>query len=90
MLTVEHFTALPAIVRASDLAAVVPMAIGMLFPAQDFVLIDPDFPMDDYTVGMYWSPRFDSEPGHRWFRDVVSECLVTDALMSARKSPVSR
>lgn len=89
MLTVEHFTALPAIVRASDLAAVVPMAIGMLFPAQDFVLIEPNFPMDDYTVGMYWSQRFESEPAHRWFREVISDCLVTNSLMPARKSPVA-
>ena len=48
LLTLEHFTALPAIVRATDLAAIVPRAIDLLFPQQDFALIEPHLPMNDY------------------------------------------
>lgn len=72
-LMVQHFTALPAIVAASDLAAVVPRAIALLFPSPAYTLIDPRFPMDDYAVSLYWSQRFDHEPAHRWLRGLIQE-----------------
>jgi DNA-binding transcriptional LysR family regulator len=70
-LTVEHFTALPAIVRATDLAAIVPNEIASTFPSDEYAVIDPQFPMAHFTVSLHWSKRFENEPGNQWFRKLV-------------------
>lgn len=84
MLTVEHFTALPAIVAASDLAAVVPHAIAQLFPSPAYTLIEPRLPMDDYTISLYWSQRFEHEPAHRWLRALVQESVGKSAGLAGK------
>jgi DNA-binding transcriptional LysR family regulator len=70
-LTVEHFTALPSIVAATDLAAIMPRAIGKIFPAPAYTVIDPAFPTGEFSVLLHWSKRFENEPAIRWFRDLV-------------------
>lgn len=86
MLTVEHFTALPAIIQASDLAALIPRSIGALFPEQDYVQFEAFLPMDDYTVAMYWSQRFEHEPAHRWFRALAMQCFYPAASQPSQLS----
>lgn len=75
-LTVEHFTVLPAIVRATDLAAVLPYEIASTFSPDDYAVIEPDFPMARFTVSLHWSKRFESEPGNRWFRQQVMNSVA--------------
>lgn len=72
-LTVEHFTVLPAIVRATDLAAVLPHEIASTFSPEEYAVIDPGFPMARFTVSLHWSKRFEGEPGNRWFHQVVMD-----------------
>lgn len=45
----------------------------MFFPEHEFVVIEPHFPMDDCTVAMDWSQRFENEPANRWLRQVSVE-----------------
>ena len=73
-LTVEHFTALPSIVERSNLAAVMPRAIHGLFPPERYAVIDPKFPLEEFTVSLHWSRRFENEPAHRWFRALMAQC----------------
>lgn len=80
-LTVEHFTVLPSIVRATDLAAVLPNEIASTFPRDEYAVLDPDFPMSSFTVSLHWSKRFENEPGNRWLRQ-----LVLDHLAKPRRS----
>ena len=75
-LTVEHFTVLPAIVRSTDLAAVLPYEVASTFSADDYAIIEPDFPMAHFTVSLHWSKRFESEPGNRWFHQLVLNYLA--------------
>lgn len=71
-LTTEHFLVLPAIVRATDLCAVIPRNT-----ARDFVrgggcvVIEPSFPLRDFTVSLHWSARFEHNSGNRWLRDTA-------------------
>jgi DNA-binding transcriptional LysR family regulator len=74
-LTVEHFTALPSIVKATDLAAIMPMEVWPLFPPGEFAVVDPRFPTGAFTVSLHWSRRFDQEPGNRWFRELALACV---------------
>jgi DNA-binding transcriptional LysR family regulator len=71
-LTTEHFTVLPSIVRATDLAVVMPRNIARGF-ARDggYAIVEPDFPLRDFTVSLHWSKRFETEPGNQWLRQLI-------------------
>ena len=73
-LTAEHFMVLPDIVRATDLAVVMPRNIARGF-ARDggYAIVEPGFAMRDFTVSLHWSRRFEAEPGNRWMRELIEE-----------------
>ncbi|HUH86450.1 MAG TPA: LysR family transcriptional regulator [Pusillimonas sp.] len=76
-LTAEHFMVLPSIVRATDLAVVMPRNIAFSFPqAAAFAIIEPAFPLRDFEVSLHWSRRFDADPAIQWFRDLVIELFA--------------
>lgn len=73
-LTTEHFMVLPAIVRATDLAVVMPRNIARGFAEEGgYAIVEPSFPLRDFTVSLHWSKRFESDPGNRWLRQVIVE-----------------
>ncbi|KQO19239.1 LysR family transcriptional regulator [Acidovorax sp. Leaf78] len=73
-LTTEHFMVLPAIVRATDLAVVMPRNIARTFAADGgYTLIEPAFPLRDFTVSLHWSRRFESDPGNQWMRGLIEK-----------------
>jgi DNA-binding transcriptional LysR family regulator len=69
-LTTEHFMVLPSIVKATDLAAVMPRNIAQGFEGR-YSIVEPSFPLRDFTVALHWSKRFDGDPGNRWLRSVI-------------------
>lgn len=69
-LITEHFMALPSIVKASDLAVVMPRNIARGFEG-GYAIVEPDFPLRDFTVSLHWSKRFEAEPGNRWLREAI-------------------
>lgn len=76
-LTTEHFMVLPSIVRATDLAVVMPRNIARSFTGEvPYAIIEPAFPLRDFTVSLHWSKRFESDPAIRWFRDLVVELFA--------------
>jgi DNA-binding transcriptional LysR family regulator len=70
-LVTEHFLVLPAIVRATDLAAILPRNIARGF--QGYAIVEPAFPQRDFTVSLHWSRRFEADPGNRWLRSLMGE-----------------
>lgn len=73
-LTTEHFMVLPSIVKATDLAVVMPRNIAQIFAASSgYAIIEPPFPLRDFTVSLHWSKRFEADPGNRWLRGVIEE-----------------
>ena len=73
-LTTEHFMVLPSIVKATDLAVVMPRNIAQIFAANGgYAIIEPPFPLRDFTVSLHWSKRFEADPGNRWLRGVIEE-----------------
>ncbi len=76
-LTAEHFMVLPAIVGATDLAVVMPRNIAQGFADQGgYTLIEPPFPLRDFTVSLHWSRRFETDPANRWLRDTLVELFT--------------
>jgi DNA-binding transcriptional LysR family regulator len=73
-LTTEHFMVLPAIVRATDLAVVMPRNIARGFAQEGgYAIVEPPFPLRDFTVSLHWSKRFEADPGNRWLRQVITD-----------------
>jgi DNA-binding transcriptional LysR family regulator len=73
-LTAEHFLALPGIVRATDLAVVMPRNIASAFAANGgYAIVEPEFALRDFIVSLHWSRRFEAEPGNRWLRGVIED-----------------
>ncbi|MDB5858648.1 MAG: transcriptional regulator, LysR family-like protein [Ramlibacter sp.] len=71
-LVTEHFLVLPAIVKATDLAAVMPRNIARGFEG-GYAIVEPDFPQRDFVVSLHWSRRFESDPGNRWLRGLIAQ-----------------
>ena len=38
-----------------------------------YAIIEPPFPLRDFTVSLHWSKRFEADPGNRWLRGVIEE-----------------
>ena len=71
-LTVAHFLSLPAIVRASDLGVLMPRDMAQGFVVHGGLeIIEPDFPLRDFTVSLHWSRRFENDPALAWLRGQV-------------------
>ncbi len=71
-LMTSTFLALPAIVRDTDLAVLMPRAIAAGFePANRFQVLDARLPTDDFTVALHWSRRHEHMPMLRWARDLL-------------------
>jgi DNA-binding transcriptional LysR family regulator len=72
-LTTEHFMVLPAIVRATDLAVVMPHDIAQGFMAEGgYAIVEPPVAGRDFSVSLHWSRRFEADPGNAWLRALVA------------------
>lgn len=71
-LVTEHFLVLPAIVMATDLAAIMPRNIARGFEGA-FAIVEPEFQQRDFAVSLHWSRRFEADPGNAWLRGLVEE-----------------
>jgi DNA-binding transcriptional LysR family regulator len=71
-LVTEHFLVLPSIVKATDLAAIMPRNIAHGFEG-GYAIVEPAFPQRDFVVSLHWSKRFEADPGNRWLRGVIEE-----------------
>jgi DNA-binding transcriptional LysR family regulator len=73
-LTTEHFMVLPSIVRATDLAVVMPRNIAEGFAADGgYAIVEAPLPLPlrDFAVSLHWSRRFESDPGNQWLRGLI-------------------
>lgn len=74
-LTTEHFMVLPSIVKATDLAVVMPRNIARSFEG-GYAIVQPPLPLRDFTVSLHWSRRFEADPGNRWLRQTLSRIFA--------------
>jgi DNA-binding transcriptional LysR family regulator len=72
-LVTEHFLALPAIVKATDYAVVMPRNIAEGFAAEGgYAIVAAPLPLRDFAVSLHWSARFEADPGNRWLRQTIA------------------
>lgn len=69
-LTLPHFTVVPPILAATDLAVVMPLRPALRFAAlHELQVVEPDLGLPPFTVSMHWTWRSNHDPGHRWLRE---------------------
>lgn len=82
-LVTSTFLALPAIVRTTDLAVLMPQAVAKGFePAGAFRVFDTRLPAGDFTVALHWSRRHEHVPMLRWGRDLLVNLFKAPARRS--------
>lgn len=75
----SNFLALPAIVRGTDLAVIMPSQIATQFNAGGgYIVVDPQLPLRDFTVSLHWSRRQHSDPSHLWLRQLIGGIFAGD------------
>lgn len=71
-LTAAHLLAMPSIVRATDLAVLMPRSIARrIAETGDLAAAEPPLPHNEITVSLHWSKRFESDPAHAWMRQLL-------------------
>lgn len=71
-LSTEHFMVLPSIVRATDLAVVMPRNIAEGFAAEGgYAIVEPPLAGREFAVSLHWSRRFEADAGTTWLRGLI-------------------
>ena len=70
--TVGGFGPAIALARGSDIVATVPEkhTAGLCDGLHRFKL---PIPVEDFTISLFWHPRLDADPAHRWLRTLVAD-----------------
>lgn len=77
VVTSEHFLALPAIIARTDLAVVMPCEIALAFVDIDrYAVLPTALPRSAFMVSLHWSQRFDTDPAHRWIRQLFVDLFT--------------
>lgn len=74
--SVDGFAAALALARGSDLIATVPErhTAGLRGGMHSFTI---PLPLQDFTISLLWHPRLDSDPAHRWLRELVRAACIS-------------
>ncbi len=74
VLRVQNFLALPSIVAASELIAIVPYsAVSQISPKNAVRLLPLPVEIPSFDVRQCWHERYHDDPGHRWLRQQFAE-----------------
>lgn len=76
-LFVPDFLMIPMIVAESDYVALLHKRFATKM--QSFLplaLTPPPFPVGEFHLDGYWATNSDRDPGHRWFRDLLTRCIL--------------
>ena len=73
-LSIPHFMVVPAILAEVDYAVIVPRTVARAFRRYGINRISPlPIPQRHFDVGLFWTRRLGSDPGHAWMRSLVIE-----------------
>lgn len=79
-LTIPHFSVVPGLLKASDLAVIIPERPARTYAlAGGLAVVQADLGLSPVAIGIHWVWRVHNDPGHRWLRELVAELLGHDA-----------
>lgn len=71
-LSIPHFMVVPAILAEVDYAVIVPRTVARAFRRYGLNRISPlPIPQRHFDVGLFWTRRQNTDPGHRWMRSLM-------------------
>lgn len=74
----ESLVIQPLVVSGSRLMALIPERLGRYFGARLGIrLLAPPYPLAPVHQAMFWAPRADADPAHRWLRERVRRAAAT-------------
>ena len=74
-MTTQHVAAIPFIVAASDLVAILPREVCLLFsPVAPIKVVRLPRAIPPLAIHQYWHPRVASDPAVKFFRDLIYSC----------------
>jgi DNA-binding transcriptional LysR family regulator len=72
-ITVDSFQAVPFLLAGTDRIAFIPERLAQRFTALTATRVVPSpLPFAEHLLAMYWDAIETNDPGHRWFRGVLS------------------
>jgi DNA-binding transcriptional LysR family regulator len=77
--TVPHYIAVPALIRGTDLIAHTRRRlVNVLRISSNLVVFPIPMPIriPELTFEQIWHPRYESDPGHRWLRDLIMDAVA--------------
>jgi LysR family nod box-dependent transcriptional activator len=75
--TTENFALVPFLLRGTELVSLVlERGVTVFDSAPRVRLVDPPFDLPLLTEAMYWNPRVDADPAHRWLRQQVADAAA--------------
>jgi len=79
-LTTPHLLTIPFLLHGFRAVATVPRRLAKNCAAAAGLQISPmPLPMNGFDVSMHWHPRTDTDPAHRWFRQLVRDAALARA-----------
>jgi DNA-binding transcriptional LysR family regulator len=73
VVTVDGFLALPAFVAGTDRVTIIPeRLIHHIAPPTSFQILESPFDAVPLAEAFWWHPSLERDPGHRWFRSIVT------------------
>lgn len=71
VMTTQSFLAVPLLVEHTDLVATVPECLPPLFENREVKVLDLPWDLPILTMRQAWHPRFHSDPGNVWIRQLL-------------------
>lgn len=76
VLDVPHFSAVPEILKHTDLAVTLPRGVARWFNrAEEFAIYDPPFVIPESDITVHWHPSFEEDIGNRWLRGCIVKAI---------------
>ena len=71
-LAIPHFMVLPRILAETDLAVIMPARLSHAFTRMGkYTVWTANVGLPAFDVSVHWYWRFESDPGNRWFRELI-------------------
>lgn len=67
----QNYLVAPKLVMETDLALTMPRRLAKLY---DVAILELPFDVPDLGLHLYWHKAKDVEPGHKWLRDIITQC----------------
>jgi len=80
-LTIPHFAVVAPLLKATDLAVIIPQrpALSYAAAAGGLAVLEADLGLPPVQIAIHWVWRVHNDPGHRWLRERIAQVLALPA-----------